>query len=132
MNNPQLSAVALLVRKFGKKIPGGGYEVEVSHEEMKDMSRYGTFQEVPELDRHLVKWQYFPNPTVDGTPISVSDPITPESVTPESVAKTSCNRHADCEKAEEELLARNPGMKKSDIHLNFHCHDDECEDCFGK
>ena len=44
----------------------------------------------------------------------------------------SCNRHSNCDKAEEELLKRHPEMKKSDIHFSFHCHDDECEDCFGK
>jgi hypothetical protein len=78
-SNPQLSAIALLVRKFGTKIPGGGYEVEVSHTEMKEMSQYGMFQEVPEMDRHVVKWQYFPNNTIEG------EVVTPQSVTPESV-----------------------------------------------
>lgn len=43
----------------------------------------------------------------------------------------SCNRHSNCGKAEEELLARNPGMKSTEISPSFHCHDDECEDCFG-
>src|ERR1035437_275703 len=64
--NPQLGALALLLRKFGTKIPGGGYEVEVSHQEMLEMSPHGTFQELPEMDRSVVKWQYFPNPTVEG------------------------------------------------------------------
>jgi hypothetical protein len=45
--------------------------------------------------------------------------------------KRSCNRHFDCDEAEAKALARNPGMKKIDIGFNFHCHDDECEDCFG-
>ena len=45
--------------------------------------------------------------------------------------KRSCNRHGDCEKANQELLARNPGMNRWDIPPNFHCHDDDCEDCFG-
>lgn len=80
--NPLLSALALLVRKFGTKIPGGGYEVEISHLEMKEMSPHGMFQEVPELDKHLVKWQYFPNHTIEGTPISV----TPDGVTSPSPA----------------------------------------------
>lgn len=41
--------------------------------------------------------------------------------------RRSCNRHDDCTKAEEEFKAENgraPGF-------NFHCHDEECEDCFG-
>ena len=43
----------------------------------------------------------------------------------------SCNRHDDCDKAEEEVLARNPGKTKADIHYSFHCHSEDCEDCFG-
>lgn len=43
----------------------------------------------------------------------------------------SCNRHNDCDKAEEEVLARNPGKTRLDISLSFHCHDEACEDCFG-
>jgi hypothetical protein len=43
----------------------------------------------------------------------------------------SCNRHEDCEQAEAEVLARRPDLKKSDISLSFHCHDEDCEDCFG-
>ena len=45
----------------------------------------------------------------------------------EMETKRSCNRHADCDKAEAEFEAkynRKPGW-------NFHCHDDCCEDCFG-
>jgi hypothetical protein len=44
----------------------------------------------------------------------------------------SCNRHTNCELAVQELLARHPGMKRTDVSFSFHCHDDECEDCFGK
>lgn len=39
----------------------------------------------------------------------------------------SCNRHSNCEKAEEEYRQR----KGREPGFNFHCHDDECEDCFG-
>jgi hypothetical protein len=38
----------------------------------------------------------------------------------------SCNRHNDCEKAEEN--AKRNGQTN---FINFHCHDDECPDCFG-
>jgi hypothetical protein len=43
----------------------------------------------------------------------------------------SCNRHDNCDEAEERAVARNPGMTRADIHTSFHCHDEECEDCFG-
>lgn len=43
----------------------------------------------------------------------------------------SCNRHFDCEKAEAEWLERNPKKSRYDIHADFHCHNDECEECFG-
>jgi hypothetical protein len=40
-----------------------------------------------------------------------------------------CNRHSDCDKAEREWLKAHPNSKWCPV--NFHCHDDECEDCFG-
>ena len=40
----------------------------------------------------------------------------------------TCNRHTDCDKAEREWIYKNPGKH---IWVNFHCHDDVCEDCFG-
>jgi hypothetical protein len=54
-----------------------------------------------------------------------------EKSAPPKSSFRSCNRHSDCQKAEDELLARNPGKTKVDININFHCHDEECEDCFG-
>ena len=38
-----------------------------------------------------------------------------------------CNRHSDCDLADIKD-GRLPGEYKP----NFHCHDDECEDCFPK
>jgi hypothetical protein len=95
--NPQLSAIALLVRKFGKKIPGGGYEVEVSHTEMKEMSQYGMFQELPDLERHVVRWQYYPNNTIEG------EVVTPESVTPDGVDPAYLEEKLTPEQKEEYL-----------------------------
>ena len=42
----------------------------------------------------------------------------------------SCNRHDNCDRAEDEVMARR-GITRTEIHSSFHCHDDECEDCFG-
>jgi hypothetical protein len=80
-SNPQLAAIALLVRKFGEKIAGGGYEVRVKASELTSMSPHGTFQEIPGTDE--VRWQYFPNNTIDAEPGSWKD-VTPESVTEKS------------------------------------------------
>lgn len=82
-NNPQLAAICLLLKKFGTRV-GGAFEVEVTAAEMMEMSQYGTFQEVPSVDRRTVKWQYFPNNTIDAEPGSWKD-VTPESVTPKGV-----------------------------------------------
>ena len=60
MPNPLLAALALVVRSTERKFRAAAHEVEVSHTEMKEMSPHGTFQEVPEPDRHVVKWQYLP------------------------------------------------------------------------
>jgi len=51
-----------------------------------------------------------------------------QQITPQ---KRSCNRHEDCDTAEEALLARSPSKTKADISLSFHCHAEDCEDCFG-
>lgn len=63
-------------------------------------------------------------PTRTEVAFQVRDPLAPP-------LKRSCNRHFDCDEAEAKVLARNPDMKKHDIGFNFHCHNDECEDCFG-
>lgn len=39
----------------------------------------------------------------------------------------SCNRHKDCDAAEARLIAKG----KNPPFINFHCHDDCCEECFG-
>ena len=43
--------------------------------------------------------------------------------------KRSCNRHSDCDQANKDWLLNHHMEKYVPIH--FHCHDDECEDCFG-
>jgi len=63
-------------------------------------------------------------PTRTAVSFQVRDPLAPP-------LKRTCNRHFDCDEAEAKVLARNPDMKKIDIGFNFHCHNDECEDCFG-
>lgn len=45
--------------------------------------------------------------------------------------KRSCNRHNDCDAAEQEVMTRK-GITRDKINYTFHCHDDECEDCFGR
>jgi hypothetical protein len=62
--NPQLNAIALLVKRFGERIPGG-FEVRVSALELTEMSPHGTFQEVPDLNGRGVRWRYFPNDQSD-------------------------------------------------------------------
>ena len=39
----------------------------------------------------------------------------------------SCNRHSNCEKAEKKY-EKEEGKPP---WINFHCHDECCEDCFG-
>ena len=43
----------------------------------------------------------------------------------------SCNRHSDCEVAIQEYLVKYPNKKRHEIPFGFHCHDEDCEDCFG-
>lgn len=56
--------------------------------------------------------------------------VTPDSgaAHPTNAGIRSCNRHFNCDKADEEYRAKNG----KDPWYTFHCHDEDCEDCFGK
>jgi hypothetical protein len=49
--------------------------------------------------------------------------------------RRSCNRDDDCAKAEQEAKERWetkwPDRRWPGVSPSFHCHDDECEECFG-
>ena len=40
-----------------------------------------------------------------------------------------CNRHTDCAAANKKWLAEHP--KENFVPFSFHCHSEDCEDCFG-
>jgi hypothetical protein len=40
-----------------------------------------------------------------------------------------CNRHYDCDEAEAKWLAKHP--KEKWVPVDFHCHNECCEECFG-
>lgn len=42
--------------------------------------------------------------------------------------RRSCNRHDDCDKFDKEYKEK---YKVDFVPYNQHCHDEECEDCFG-
>lgn len=52
------------------------------------------------------------------------DRQTPIPATPRPRQKRECNRHYDCDEAN--ALARRAGYPAAS-----HCHDEDCEDCFG-
>jgi hypothetical protein len=56
---------------------------------------------------------------------------TPASPPAEPAPTNSCNRHNNCEVAIQEWLAKYPNKKRTDIPFSFHCHAEDCEDCFG-
>ncbi len=85
-------------------------------------------------DRHYEYWRNYMNPTTGIPARAASLPVKAEPrklCTRELPEKRSCNRHSDCDDAEAKLLERTPGMTKANISFNFHCHDEDCEDCFG-
>lgn len=51
--------------------------------------------------------------------------------------RRSCNRHDDCDAAEAakgfrfRFTASGLVDNRPPAPANFHCHDDDCEDCFG-
>jgi hypothetical protein len=44
-------------------------------------------------------------------------------------ADKGCNRHRDCKAADEAWRAK---TGRTFIPANFHCYDEDCEDCFGR
>jgi hypothetical protein len=54
---------------------------------------------------------------------SIKDP----STAPKATQPSECNRHSDCDAADAAYRKR----EGRDPSYSFHCHDDECEDCFG-
>lgn len=45
----------------------------------------------------------------------------------EEARKRTCNRHDDCDAVDERFKA-----KSLPLPVDLHCHDEDCEDCFGK
>lgn len=62
-----------------------------------------------------------PSPVI-GVPQPATEP------TKEFVPSNFCNRHSDCAAAVENFKRNNSGKTPG---FNFHCHDEDCEDCFG-
>jgi hypothetical protein len=54
----------------------------------------------------------------------ISAQTSPKAIEPEPF-RNSCNRHSNCANADAEAKARGAFGAS-------HCHDDECEDCFGR
>ena len=65
---------------------------------------------------HNWKWPYQACPVGD-------QPFHPEQSFSAPLSN-SCNRHCDCAAADAKAASK--GRTRAD-----HCHDDECEDCFG-
>jgi hypothetical protein len=84
IQRPDLAPLALLVRKFGAKISGGGYEVVITPSDSLKLQPQGTFNETKDSNGNI-HWQYFPNPTIEG------EVITPKGVTPESETPKNLN-----------------------------------------
>ena len=63
--------------------------------------------------------------------VKIRELLMPEPVDtrPPQPPNRSCNRHVDCEIAEKVRLEKHPG---TNVPLSFHCHDEDCEDCFGQ
>jgi hypothetical protein len=56
--------IAALLKKFGDRIEGGGFEVILKAEEIMALTATGEIKEVPANQE--VKLQYFPNLTIEG------------------------------------------------------------------
>lgn len=48
----------------------------------------------------------------------------------EAQRENTCNRHDDCEAETLRWMARNKA-KRWELPADFHCHSDDCEECFG-
>lgn len=59
--------------------------------------------------------------------ILAADPI--GAVAPQPPKVRACNRHSDCDHFDAEYKAR---RNVEFVPYNQHCHDEDCEDCFGQ
>jgi len=75
--NPQLTPLAVLIRKFGTKVEGGGYEVVLSPADFMKITQTGVFHETPG-EQGGVRWQYFPSPTVEGKEAGLKGEMMPD------------------------------------------------------
>ena len=78
-NDPRLVGLALVVRKYGTRVPGGRWEVFISDADVKSMSPHGQLQQQRDDEKKGVFLRYFPNATIEG------ELAAPKSVTPISV-----------------------------------------------
>lgn len=83
-SDPRLVGLALVVRKYGKRVAGGAWEVFISDEDVRTMSPHGQLQQQRDQEKQGVFLRYFPNVTIEGEG-AFGDPVTPEGVTPISV-----------------------------------------------
>lgn len=59
--------------------------------------------------------------------------VTPPERLPDPNARRSCNRHDDCDAADERSRTQGqPDYYGRRPTRAEHCHSDDCEECFGK
>lgn len=82
---------------------------------------------------YCYRGEVYPEHSFDVSPIEnfaqffAAPPEAQEAAQPE--VKNSCNRHNDCAKANAEYLKRTGATF---VPFSFHCHSEDCEDCFGQ
>lgn len=94
-SDPRLVGLALVVRKYGKRAPGGAWEVFISDEDVRTMSPHGQLQQQRDQEKQGIFLRYFPNATIEGEG-TFSDPVTPEGVTPASVNPSPASLRPTC------------------------------------
>jgi hypothetical protein len=71
--NGPVIVIASLLKKFGVRIPGGGYEVTLSNDEINAITTTGKIEEAADPEKKHVKLQYFPNIIIEGQGTFVDD-----------------------------------------------------------
>ena len=66
MSQPLHAVLAVLLKQFGQKVEGGGYEISIPDSTLMALSPFGQIQEQRDVAGSKTILRYYPNNTIEG------------------------------------------------------------------